>query len=117
MSSSQTNESADVVTTDQRQLVSDDGVAVGAESVVTITQVPDEAFDMAGEAIAAMAEVPAQSFEVADQAIRANSRALGLLSQVVQAEDQGNKGELLQLGDTLFKFAIPAALIAYALKK
>ncbi len=93
MSTSTTSDSNSSETTDARQAVDNGGIAIGAGAgAVTINQVPDEALELGGEVISTLAEV-------------------------VKQDVGQNRSENAQLLDTVLKFGIPAAAIAFIVSR
>lgn len=114
VSNSQTSSSADTVTEDQRQLVSDEAVAVGAGSTVTITEVADEAFDLGGDALQYGADLLT---DLGGQAFGLSGDVVRQMGDIVAQSKRQERSEFLQFGETLVTFGIPAALIYFALKR
>lgn len=90
-SHSSTDETASSETVDNRQVVDNGGIAVGAESVVTIHQVPDEAFELTGEVV-------------------------GVLADIVAMETTQDQSDLTQVTETAIKYGVPAVLAIMLLK-
>ncbi len=91
-STSNTNQTSKTATEDNRQVVDGQGVAVGADSVVNITSVPDEAYDLTGEVVQILGDVTRQSL----------------------AQSQADSKEIFQ---KLITYGIPAAAIAFIVSR
>jgi len=89
---STSDQTSTTATEDNRQVVDGQGVAVGADSVVNITSVPDESYELSGEVV----------------------RILGDVTQQSLAQSQQDSLEII---NKLIMYGIPAAAIVFILKR